>query len=150
MTLEAQETPLPPSRVLIADDNAQNLELLTAYVEGIPNVTVFSATNGQETLARVAEVKPDLILLDIMMPKLSGFEVCRRLKSHPDTRDIQIIMVTALNEMGDHERGVESGTDEFLTKPVDRHELVARVQSLLQVRHLKLKNSKDERARGAR
>ena len=71
------------------------------------------------------------------MPKMSGFEVCRQLKSDPQTRDIQIIMVTALNELGDHERAADCGTDEFLTKPVNRVELITRVKSLLRVRHLK-------------
>ncbi|MFQ6048339.1 MAG: response regulator, partial [Phycisphaerae bacterium] len=80
---------------------------------------------------------PDLILLDIMMPKMSGFEVCKRLKCDPATRDIPIVMVTALNELGDIERGVECGTDDFLTKPVNRLELITRVKSLLRVRHLK-------------
>ena len=88
-------------------------------------------------MEKVAKVKPDLILLDIMMPRMSGFEVCRRLKADPATRDIPIIMVTALNELGDIERGVESGTDDFLTKPLNKLELVTRVKSLLRVRHLK-------------
>ena len=136
MTAE-DDRPLPPSKVLIVDDNAQNLELLTAYMEELPNVTVLAATHGVEAMNRVAEHKPDIILLDVMMPKMSGFEVCRRLKSQPATRDIMIVMVTALNEVGDHERAVESGTDEFLTKPVDRLELITRVKSLLHVRHLK-------------
>lgn len=127
----------PPSTVLIVDDNVQNLELLTAYMEDLPNIRTIPATNGNEAMAKVAEEQPDLILLDVMMPKMSGFEVCRRLKSNPETRDIQIIMVTALNEMGDHERAIESGTDEFLTKPVNRLELITRVKSLLRVRHLK-------------
>jgi two-component system alkaline phosphatase synthesis response regulator PhoP len=131
------DTPLPPSKVLVVDDNAQNRELLCAYMEELPNVTTLSAANGMETLAKVAQDQPDLILLDIMMPKISGFEVCRQLKSDPQTRDIQIIMVTALNELGDHERGAECGTDEFLSKPVNRVELITRVKSLLRVRHLK-------------
>lgn len=128
---------LLPSKVLIVDDNTQNLELLSAYVEDIPNLTILQATNGTEALAKIAEHQPDLILLDIMMPKMSGFEVCRQLKADPKTRDIQVIMVTALNEVGDHERAVDCGTDEFLTKPVNRLELITRVKSLLRVRHLK-------------
>ena len=131
------DQPLPPSTVLIVDDNPQNLELLTAYMEEVENIGVLSATNGVEVLEQVARAQPDLILLDIMMPKMSGFEVCRQLKSDPETRDIQIVMVTALNEVGDHERAVDSGTDEFLTKPVNRVELITRVKSLLRVRHLK-------------
>lgn len=136
MTLQ-DDQPLPPSKVLIVDDNVQNLELLMAYMEEVPNVTTTAAANGIEALAQVARDKPDLILLDVMMPKMSGFEVCRRLKSDPETRDVQIVMVTALNEVGDHERAVDSGTDEFLTKPVNRIELITRVKSLLRVRHLK-------------
>jgi CheY-like chemotaxis protein len=85
----------------------------------------------------VRQVQPDLILLDIMMPRMSGFEVCRKLKTDPETRDIPILMVTALNEMSDIERGVESGTDDFLSKPVNRLELITRVKSLLRLRHLK-------------
>ena len=136
MTTEEERT-LPPSRVLVVDDNAQNLELLSAYIEDVPNIVILAAANGTEPLAMVAEHQPDLILLDIMMPKMSGFEVCRTLKADPKTRDIQIIMVTALNEVGDHERAVDCGTDEFLTKPVNRIELITRVKSLLRVRHLK-------------
>lgn len=131
------EKPLPPSKVLVVDDNAQNRELLCAYMEELPNVTAIPAANGMEALALVAREQPDLILLDIMMPKMSGFEVCRHLKSDPQTRDIQIMMVTALNELGDHERAAECGTDEFLSKPVNRVELTTRVKSLLRIRHLK-------------
>jgi two-component system cell cycle response regulator len=133
-----QEIPLPVSKVLIVDDNAQNLELLAAYMEEVPNITTVAAYNGIEAMQKVAQEKPDLILLDIMMPKMSGFEVCRQIKSDPDTRDIQVIMVTALNEVGDHERAADCGTDEFLTKPVNRIELITRVKNLLRLRHLKL------------
>lgn len=136
MTAPASE-PLPPSKILIVDDNLQNRELLVAYVEELPNVTTREASNGIEALSLVAEDPPDLILLDVMMPKMSGFEVCRRLKSDPHTRHIPVVMVTALDEMGDHERAADSGTDEFLTKPVNRAELASRVASLLRLKHLK-------------
>jgi two-component system cell cycle response regulator len=125
------------SKVLVVDDNAQNLELLVEYLHTLENVQTSTAADGLEALEKVAQDKPDLILLDIMMPRMSGFEVCRKLKSDPETRDIPIIMVTALNELGDIERGVESGTDDFLSKPVNRLELVTRVKSLLRLRHLK-------------
>ena len=88
-------------------------------------------------LRKVQEENPDLILLDIMMPHMSGFQVCQRLKSDPKTRDIQILMVTALNELGDIERATECGTDDFVSKPVNKFELHTRVKSLLKVRHLK-------------
>ena len=132
-----QDKPLPDSKVLIVDDNAQNLELLAAYMEEVPNVTTIAAYNGIEAMQKVAQERPDLILLDVMMPKMSGFEVCRQIKSDPETRDIQVIMVTALNEVGDHERAADCGTDEFLTKPVNRMELLTRAKSLLRIRQLK-------------
>jgi two-component system cell cycle response regulator len=130
-----QDTQLPPSLVLVVDDNPQNVELVQAYLEALPCQTLV-AVDGIDALEKIAQQRPDLILLDIMMPRMSGFEVCRRLKSDPATRDIPIIMVTALNELGDIERGVESGTDDFLTKPINKLELVTRVKSLLRVRHL--------------
>ena len=131
-----EEATLARSKVLIVDDNAQNLELLVAYLDTL-QCKVSTAADGLETLEKIRRDPPDLILLDIMMPRMSGFEVCRKLKSDPATRDIPIIMVTALNELGDIERGVESGTDDFISKPVNRLELVTRVKSLLRVRHLK-------------
>lgn len=117
--------------VLIVDDNAQNLELLEIYMEDVSEVRVVTATNGLEALTKVAAESPDLILLDIMMPKMSGFEVCKRLKSDPKTRDITVVMVTALSETGDIERAAECGTDDYLSKPVDRKELVDLVHKLL-------------------
>ena len=124
------------SQVLVVDDNRQNLELLAAYLEDL-DVTVVPAADGLEALRRVAEHPPDLILLDVMMPRMSGFEVCKKLKADPKTADIPVVMVTALNELGNIERGVESGTDDFLSKPVNKLELLTRVKSLLRVRHLK-------------
>ena len=123
------------STVLIADDTEQNVELLQAYLDEL-GCRVVTAADGQETLDRVADSKPDLILLDIMMPRLSGFEVCRKLKGNPATRDIPICMVTALTEEGDIEKAVDAGTDDFLSKPINKWELLTRVRSLLRVRHL--------------
>jgi CheY-like chemotaxis protein len=99
-----------------------------------PEVKIVTATNGIEALELVNEHKPDLILLDIMMPRMSGFEVCRHLKGNPETRDILIIMVTALNETGDLERGTECGTDDYLTKPVERGALINLARTMLRSR----------------
>ena len=117
--------------VLLVDDHPQNLELLEIYMEDLPEVRVVTATNGLEAMARVAEESPDLILLDIMMPKMSGFEVCKRVKSDPKTRDIIVVMVTALNETSDIERAAECGTDDYISKPIERKALVGLVRSLL-------------------
>ncbi len=130
------ESFLPNSKVLVVDDNVQNLELMQAFLETLP-VKVFTAVDGIDCLEKVAQQNPDLILLDIMMPRMSGFQVCKKLKSDPATRDIQILMVTALNELGDIEQATECGTDDFVSKPVNKFELLTRVKSLLRVRHLK-------------
>jgi CheY-like chemotaxis protein len=129
--------PSAPSKILIADDNLQNCELLEAYLSetGEP-YEIAMAYDGQEALKQVAEFQPDLILLDIMMPKLSGYEVCKRLRKDSATHSIPILVITALNEMGDIEKAVQAGADDFLTKPVHRVELTTRVKSLLRVRHL--------------
>ncbi len=124
-----------PAPILIADDNAQNVELLEAYLADV-ECKIQTAADGEQTLECVRQNPPDLILLDIMMPKISGFEVCRKLKSDERTRDIQILMITALNQVGDIERAVQAGTDDFLIKPVNKLELVLRVKSLLRVRRL--------------
>jgi two-component system, OmpR family, alkaline phosphatase synthesis response regulator PhoP len=130
------ESFLPESTILIVDDNPQNVELLQAFLEALP-VKIVTASDGVEALEKVSEHNPDLILLDIMMPRMSGFQVCRKLKSDAKTRDIQVLMVTALNELGDIEQASECGTDDFVSKPVNKFELLTRVKSLLRVRHLK-------------
>jgi two-component system, OmpR family, alkaline phosphatase synthesis response regulator PhoP len=123
------------NKILIADDNATNVELLEAYLDGL-NCQTAVAVDGLDTLAKAAEFQPDLILLDIMMPKMSGFEVCKTLKRDPKTKQIMILMVTALNEQGDIERAVMAGCDDFLTKPVDKFALIKRVENMLKLRHV--------------
>jgi len=120
-------------RVLIADDNQANVELLEAYLVEL-DCDIAVASDGQETLDQVAEFRPDVLLLDVMMPKFSGFEVCRQLKDDPQTSRIMILMVTALNEFGDIERAVNVGTDDFLSKPVQKLELVKRVQNMIRLK----------------
>ncbi|MHC4187587.1 MAG: response regulator [Planctomycetota bacterium] len=128
---ESEKAPI----VLIVDDNEQNLELIQAYLEDLDCKTV-PAYDGQQALDIIAQNPPDLILLDIMMPKMSGFEVCKRVKNDPKTTEIPIIMVTALHEFGDIERAIEAGTDDFLSKPVNRLELTTRVKTMLKLKHL--------------
>jgi CheY-like chemotaxis protein len=128
----------PVHRILIADDNVANRELLEAYLIEI-DCDIETSVDGQDTLDKVASFQPDLVLLDVMMPKLSGFEVCKQLKENPDTSRTMIVMVTALNELGDIERAVSAGTDDFLSKPVKKVELLKRVQTML-----KLKGIEDE------
>jgi two-component system alkaline phosphatase synthesis response regulator PhoP len=132
-----EPTPERPPRILIADDNPQAVELLEAYLADSP-YEVRTAADGEETLKRVRDWKPDLILLDIMMPKISGFEVCKRLRADPETQDVAVCMITALDQPADVDRALEAGTDEFLTKPINKNELLLRVRSLLKVRHLKM------------
>ena len=128
-----EETKTTADRVLIADDNEANRELLEAYLTGLDCVTEI-AVDGQETMEKAESFKPDLILLDVMMPKLSGFEVCEKIKSDPELKKIMILMVTALNELGDIERAVDAGTNDFLSKPVNRVELLKRVENMLQLK----------------
>ena len=121
------------SRVLIADDNEPNRERLEVYLADV-DCDITTSVDGRDTLEKVASFQPDVILLDVMMPKLSGFEVCQRIKSDPATSPIMILMVTALGELGDIERAVDAGTDDFLSKPVNKVELVKRVENMLKLR----------------
>ena len=130
---------MPPStspRILIADDNAQGLELLEAYLSGT-DYAVETATDGEETLRKVQTFQPDLLLLDIMMPKISGFVVCKRLKSDPATQNIVVLMITALDQPHDIDKAVEAGTNDFLTKPINKTELLLRIKAALKSRQHK-------------
>ena len=122
-------------RILIADDNPPNVELLEAYLAEM-DCEIEIAVDGQDTLDKVESFKPQVILLDVMMPKLSGFEVCQELKKNDATRSIMVLMVTALNELGDIERAVQAGTDDFVSKPVNKIELLKKVEVMLRLRHV--------------
>lgn len=120
-------------RILIADDEPHGVELLVEYLAGSP-YEVATAADGEETLRMVRQWQPDLILLDVMMPKLSGFDVCKRLKADPETRDIVVLMVTALGQDSDIGRAVQAGTNDFLTKPISKTDLLLRVKAALAAR----------------
>jgi two-component system, OmpR family, alkaline phosphatase synthesis response regulator PhoP len=128
--------PARKPRVLIADDNLQGVELLDAYLAEC-DYDVATAADGEATLQKVQTWQPDLILLDIMMPKISGFEVCKRLRANPATKDIVILMITALDQPSDIDRAVEAGTNDFLTKPINKADLLLRVRAALQSRQHK-------------
>lgn len=128
--------PTGPHRILIADDNVANRELLEAYLSDF-QCELETSVDGQDTLDKVASFQPDLVLLDVMMPKLSGFEVCKQLKDNPDTSSVWVLMVTALNELGDIERAVAAGTNDFMSKPVQKIELLKRVEIALSQKGLK-------------
>src|SRR3954465_8531057 len=118
------------ARVLVVDDILSNVKLLEAKLTA-EYFDVVTAFNGLECLARVAESAPDIVLLDVMMPGMDGFEVCRRIKSDPATAHVPVVMVTALDQPRDRVAGLEAGADDFLTKPVDDSALFARVRSLV-------------------
>ena len=118
------------SRILVVDDNLANLRLLADWLAS-ESYAVSTATNGCEALAKIEAEEPDIVLLDVMMPGLDGFETCRRIKADPATVHIPVIMVTALQDVDDLVRGFEAGADDFLTKPVNGLALMARLRSQL-------------------
>ena len=124
-----------PPRILIADDNPMNLKILTTRL-GAEGYETVMAVDGEQALAAAIEQRPDLILLDVMMPKVDGFQVCRRLKEDAAFPFTPIIIVTAMTDAKDTVTGLDAGADEYLTKPVDHQALVARVRSMLRIKAL--------------
>ena len=135
------DTPSRTHRILIADDNEANRELLEAYLAAM-DCEIDYAVDGQETIEKAKSFQPDLILLDIMMPKLSGFEVCEQIKGDAELKHIMILMVTALDELGDVERAVDAGTNDFLSKPVNRLTLQKRVENMLALKGMSDENER--------
>src|SRR5215469_7187703 len=129
-----------PPQILVVDDNPTNRDILETRLKA-SGYTVIQAGDGEEALAVALESRPDLLLLDVMMPKLDGIEVCRRLKSDPSLPFIPIILVTAKSDTKDVVAGLDAGADEYLTKPVDQKALVARVAAFLRLKALQEKKS---------
>ena len=122
-------------RILIVDDVAENVELLDTYLQS-SGYEVLTAASGHEAIRITYDKRPDLILLDIMMPELDGYEVCKLLKNDESTMFIPIVLITALNDIEDKIKGLEAGADDFLSKPINRLELMARIGSLLKIKSL--------------
>jgi two-component system cell cycle response regulator len=137
--------------VLVVDDLEQNIKLLEAKLFS-EYYTVLTASSGKEALDILSKHAVDVVLLDVMMPEMDGFEICRKIKSNPDTTHIPVVMVTALSEIEDRVKGLESGADEFLTKPTNDTALFARVKSLARMKNmideLKLRNKTKEELGG--
>jgi adenylate cyclase len=123
------------AKILVVDDIPQNVKLL-ADLLGVKGYLVATASNGEEALAKVASEKPDLILLDVMMPGMSGYDVCRRLRADPETALLPVVLCTSLDPQQERLNGIAAGADDFLGKPINQPELFARVASLLRIRRL--------------
>jgi putative two-component system response regulator len=121
--------------VLVADDQPENLALIRDILTS-PLCRVVTASNGKDALEKAFEHQPDLVLLDVVMPEMNGYEVCRCLKTHRQTQLLPVVMITALNDLGDKIRGIEAGADDFLNKPFNLAEFAARVRSLLRLKQI--------------
>jgi adenylate cyclase len=124
-----------PAKILVVDDTPKNVKLL-ADLLSVKGYGVITAASGREGLDLVDSEKPDLVLLDVVMPEMSGYEVCRKIRENPATRILPVVMVTALDPSEERIKGLDAGADDFLAKPINRAELLARVQSLLRIKEL--------------
>ena len=125
----------PPAKILVVDDTPKNVKLLADLLT-VKGYSVVTAASGREALARMESDNPDLVLLDVVMPEMSGYEVCRRIRENAATQTLPIVMVTALDPSEERIKGLDAGADDFLTKPINRAELLARVRSLLRIKEL--------------
>jgi class 3 adenylate cyclase/CheY-like chemotaxis protein len=124
-----------PAKILVVDDTPRNVKLV-ADLLGVKGYKVATATSGREALASIDADLPDLVLLDVVMPEMSGYEVCAKVRENPATQVLPVIMVTALDPSVERIKGIEAGADDFLTKPINQAELLARVKSLLRIKEL--------------
>jgi len=124
-----------PAKILVVDDTPKNVKLLADLLT-VKGYAVVTAASGAEALKKVEAEKPDLVLLDVVMPEMSGYEVCRKIRDNPATGILPIVMVTALDPSEERIKGLEAGADDFLTKPINQPELLARVRSLLRIKEL--------------
>lgn len=133
-----------PATILVVDDDAANLIYIQALLEP-SGYRIEVARDGDEGLARIEELRPDVVLLDVLMPRRDGFEVCQEIKANPALRHTPVVLVTGLDATEDRVRGLEVGADDLLSKPVNRHELLARVRSCIRVKRLNDQVRKQER-----
>ncbi len=124
-----------PARILVVDDTPANVKLLVDVL-GAKGYAMSAAVNGEDALTHIARDMPDLVLLDVMMPGMSGYEVCARLRADPETRLLPVVLCTSLDPQQERIKGIEAGADDFLSKPINRPELLARVKSLLRIKKL--------------
>ena len=122
-----------PAKILVVDDTPKNVKLLADLLT-VKGYTVVTAPSGPEALALVEAERPDLVLLDVVMPEMSGYEVCRKIRENPATGFLPVVMVTALDPAQERVKGLEAGADDFLSKPINQPELLARVRSLLRIK----------------
>jgi adenylate cyclase len=126
---------LPPAKILVVDDTPANVKLLVDVLT-VSGYEVSAASNGEDALTQIASDPPDIVLLDIMMPGLSGYDVCQRIRANPDTALLPVVLCTSLDPQQERIKGIEAGADDFITKPINRPELMARVKSLLRIKLL--------------
>jgi adenylate cyclase len=124
-----------PSKILVVDDTPHNVKLLADLLTA-KGYAVVTAASGAQALEKLAKEQPDLALLDVVMPEMSGYEVCRKIRANPATATLPVVMVTALDPVQERVKGIEAGADDFLTKPINQAELLARVKSLLRIKVL--------------